>query len=123
MYRSRGTENDLQVLARLNRLGVERKIQEPAQAVTDYLTEVSGFLESYDFMKLGQAIRKEQWNSVMMILRRMDQTLKRLEIVSFGKQIQGLRLAASAREVIQAKQILALLVAKRVQLLNVIRQE
>ena len=120
MYRSQGYETDLAILKRLQSLGVRQVLQEEAE-VFSYLSAVSAFLESYDFMKLGQAIQRGQWNSVMMTLRRLDVAAKNLKIDSLARQLSGLRLAAAARETAQAKQILALLVAKRVQLLKVMK--
>ena len=78
--------------------------------------ELLTFLESYEFMKLGQAVNRGQWDSAMMTLRRMEQKVKKLEIREFEQPMKGLRLAVSGRNVLQAKQILAMLVAKRVRM-------
>ncbi|MBQ8231735.1 MAG: hypothetical protein IJZ34_07410 [Lachnospiraceae bacterium] len=78
--------------------------------------EILIFLESYEFMKLGQAVNRGQWDSAMMTLRRMDQKVKKLEIKEFEQPMKGLRLAVSGRNELQAKQILAMLVAKRVRM-------
>lgn len=122
MYRSGGYEADLKTLSRLRPLGIRKETPVTEQELAEYLTEFCAFLESYDFMKLGQALQKAQWNSAMMTLRRMDLTMKRLQIDSFSKQVTGLRMAVSSKESIQAKQILSLMVAKRVQLLNVLKE-
>ena len=121
MYRSGGYEEDLKVLNRLRPLGIRKEAPAAEQELAEYLTELTAFLESYDFMKLGQALHREQWNSVMMTLRRMDLTMKKLQTDSFARQVTGLRMAASARESIQAKQILSLMVARRVQLLKILK--
>ena len=78
--------------------------------------EILIFLESYEFMKLGQAVNRGQWDSAMMTLRRMEQKVKKLEIREFEQSMKGLRLAVSGRNVLQAKQILAMLVDKRVRM-------
>ena len=122
MYRSGGYEEDLKVFDRLRLLGIRKEAPSAERELAEYLTELTAFLESYDFMKLGQALQKEQWNSVMMILRRMDLTMKKLQTDSFARQVTGLRMAASARERTQAKQILSLMVARRVQLLKILKE-
>lgn len=83
--------------------------------------ELLTFLESYDFMKLGQAVNRGQWDSAMMTFRRMDQKVKKLGMKEFEQPMKGLRLAVSGRNELQAKQILAKLVAKRVRMREVLR--
>ena len=85
------------------------------------LKELLTFLESYDFMKLGQAVNRGQWDSAMMTFRRMDQKVKKLGMKEFEQPMKGLRLAVSGGNELQAKQILAKLVAKRVRMREVLR--
>lgn len=84
--------------------------------------ELLAFLESCDFMKLGQAVNRGQWDSAMMTLRRMDQKVKKLGIKEFEQPMKGLRLALSGRNELQTKQILAMVVAKRVRMREMLRQ-
>lgn len=93
-----------------------------AREVKEQDKELLTFLESYDFMKLGQAINRGQWDSAMMTLRRMDQKVKKLGIREFEQPMKGLRLAVSGRNELQAKQILAMVVAKRVRMWEALRQ-
>lgn len=93
-----------------------------AREVKEQDKELLTFLESYDFMKLGQAINRGQWDSAMMTLRRMDQKVKKLGIREFEQPMKGLRLAVSGRNELQAKQILAMVVAKRVRMREALRQ-
>lgn len=76
------------------------------------------FLEGYDFMKLGQAINRGQWNSAMMVLQRMDTLVQKLSIRCMIQPLKAVRLAVLGRNVKQAKQALAALIGKRVQLIK-----
>ena len=82
---------------------------------------VVGFVNS-GIMKLGQAVNRGQWDSAMMTLRRMDQKVKKLGIKEFEQPMKGLRLALSGRNELQTKQILAMVVAKRVRMREMLRQ-
>ena len=76
------------------------------------------FLEGYDFMKLGQAINRGQWNSAMMIIQRMDNSVQKLGILCMIQPLKAVRLAVLGRNVKQAKQALAALISKRVLLIK-----
>lgn len=80
--------------------------------------EVVKFLKSYDFMRLGQAINRGQWQSAAMIQRRMEQKVKQLELTTFERPLAGLRQAILRKNVLDAKQMLAGVVAKRARMLN-----
>jgi len=84
--------------------------------------KIISFLESYDFMKLGQAINRGQWNSAMMILQRLDRSVQELEISVMVQPLKGIRLAILGRNTIQAKQALSLLVGKRVALIKQMKE-
>ncbi len=84
--------------------------------------ELISFLESYDFMKLGRAIDRGQFSSAMMILQRMDATVQRLGIRCMVQPLKGVRSSVIGRNSQQAKQALALLVARRVSLLKSIKE-
>ncbi len=94
---------------RLSALGVEETTDPEA---------LRAFLEGYDFMKLGQAINRGQWNSAMMILQRMDASVQRLGIRCMIQPLKGVRMSVLGRNGQQAKQALSALVAKRVGLMN-----
>ena len=98
---------------RLMALGVEETID---------LEALCTFLEGYDFMKLGQAINRGQWNSAMMILQRMDAFVQRLGIRCMVQPLKGVRLAVLGRNGQQAKQALSALVGKRVGLIKHIKE-
>lgn len=76
------------------------------------------FLRSLDFMKLGQAINHEQWQSAAMIVRRLDMNAKEVGFVDFERQFTGLRQCINRKDVYEAKQIMAIVVNKRAKYLN-----
>ncbi|MBR5247898.1 MAG: hypothetical protein IKV27_02955 [Lachnospiraceae bacterium] len=98
---------------RLSALGVE-EITDPKA--------LRAFLEGYDFMKLGQAINRGQWNSAMMILQRMDASVQKLGIRCMIQPLKTVRLAVLGRNVKQAKQAQAALIGKRVQLIKCMKE-
>lgn len=98
---------------RLSTLGVEETTDPEALRI---------FLESYDFMKLGQALNRGQWNSAMMTLQRMNASVQKLGIRSMIQPLKAVRLAVLGRNVKQAKQALAALIGKRVQLIKCMKE-
>ena len=98
---------------RLSTLGVEETTDPKALRI---------FLESYDFMKLGQTINRGQWNSAMMILQRMDVLVQKQGIRCMIQPLKTVRMAVLGRNVKQAKQALATLIGKRVQLIKCMKE-
>ena len=76
------------------------------------------FFKSLDFMKLGQAINRGQWQTAAMIERRMEKNAKDSGITELQQQFTGLRQCINRKNTNEAKQVLALLVNKRVKYLN-----
>lgn len=76
------------------------------------------FLKSYDFMKLGQAINRQNWQIAAMTLQRMQQKAKELELTVFDRQFMNIRQCVIHRQEKQAKDILALVTARRAQMLK-----
>lgn len=87
-----------------------------------YTEEQLKFLKSLDFMKLGQAINHEQWQSAAMIVRRLDACALDVGFADFERQFTGLRQCINRKNVYEAKQILALVVNKRAKYLNSIEK-
>ena len=69
-------------------------------------------------MKLGQAINRGQWQTAAMIERRMEKNAKDSGITGVQQQFTGLRQCINRKNTNEAKQVLALLVNKRVRYLN-----
>lgn len=76
------------------------------------------FLKSFDFMKLGQAINCGNWQVAAMTARRMEMNAKNAEITEFAQQFVGIRQCINRKDAVSAKQVLALMVAKRAKYLN-----
>lgn len=129
LYIRTGQVMDRQLYDKLKGLGVELPMAliaaEPSvetEIAETYLEELTGFLVSFDFMKLGQAVSKGQWEAAMMALRRMEQKAKRLGIRCFDQPFSSLRQAILGRNVQQGKQIMAAVTAKRVRLRETIKK-
>lgn len=76
------------------------------------------FYRNMDFMRLGQAINRSQWQSAAMIMQRMDRNAKEAEITEFERQFAGIRQCINRRNGFEAKQILAIVINKRARYLN-----
>lgn len=104
-------------ITRTNYGSAEKMTEEEVQI---YITDLTKFLKSLDFMKLGQAVSHNRWESAAMIIRRMDNTAKELGLVCMERPITGLRQSVNRKNMADAKQILAGLISKRVQLLKML---
>lgn len=81
------------------------------------------FIKGYDFMRLGQAISHQQWQAAAMTIRRMEMQAKKPELEGFARQFAGIRQAIMRKDEHEAKQILALVTAKRVAMLKKLQEE
>lgn len=84
----------------------------------NFTKEQTDFLKSQDFMRLGQAINREQWQSAFMTIRRLDERAKAVGIHDFERNFTGIRQCINRKEKEEAKQILAIVVNKRAKYLN-----
>ena len=88
-----------------------------------YTQEQCQFIKSLDFMKLGQSVNHEQWQSAAMLIRRMDSKAKEVGLNGFERQFTGLRQCINRKDKAQAKQVLSIVVNKRVQIMKQIQEE
>ena len=88
-----------------------------------YTKEQIEFLKCLDFMKLGQAINREQWQVASMTIRRLDMRAKESGIVDFDRNFTGIRQCINRKDAKEAKQILAVVINKRAKHLNVISEQ
>ena len=102
----------------LGSLGVEVPENPDGEVPKEYPEELKAFLGGFDFMKLGQAVNRQQWQSAMITVRRMDQRCDALGLVCFKRSFGGIRQAVARKDVHQAKQLLASVVQRRVKLLK-----
>lgn len=84
----------------------------------NYTKEQIEFLKSLDFMRLGQAINREQWQSAAMTIRRMDMKAKEAGMTDFERNFTGIRQCINRKDGQEAKQILSVVVNKRAKHLN-----
>ncbi len=88
----------------------------------NYSKEQTEFLKSLDFMKLGQAINRGQWQSAAMAIRRLDMKAKEAGMNDFERNFTGIRQCINRKDMNEAKQILAVVVNKRAKYLNSISE-
>lgn len=96
----------------------EEMKKEMKEEMKEETKELEKFLKSYDFMRIGQSVSRGQWPAAMMALRRMEQEMRRLGLDGMLRQTTQLRAAIAERNEIRAKNALALLIQKRVQMLR-----
>lgn len=86
------------------------------------MTELEQFLKSNEFLKLGQAINRGNWKIAALTVRRMESRAKELGLTAMERPLLGVRQAVNHKNSAEAKQALANIVAKRVQMLNQLQQ-
>lgn len=88
-----------------------------------YMEEQIEYLKSLDFMRLGQAINREQWQAAAMTIRRLDMKAKEVGMTDFERNFTGIRQCINRKDGNEAKQILAVVVNKRAKYLNEIGKQ
>lgn len=83
-----------------------------------YREKVLTFLKGYDFMRVGQAISRHQWQAATMTLQRMTKQVRELGLETLERPLASLGQAVRYQKEQEAKQILAGVVARRVSLLQ-----
>lgn len=89
----------------------------------NYTKEQIDFMKSLDFMKLGQAINRGQWQSAAMTIRRLDMKEKEAGMEDFERNFTGIRQCINRKDGNEAKQILAVVINKRANHLNAISEQ
>lgn len=89
----------------------------------NYTKEQIEFLKSLDFMRLGQALNRGQWQSAAMAIRRLDMKAKEVQMNDFERNFTGIRQCINRKDSNEAKQILAVVVNKRAKHLNAISEQ
>lgn len=81
--------------------------------------KMQAFLDSFDFMRLGQAITHNNQNAAMMILSNLQSAAEEAGAAElFATEFKNLRGCILCGEVQNAQDILAVVTAKRVRLLQ-----
>lgn len=73
---------------------------------------------SLDFMRVGQAVNRSQWQAAYMALRRLEQTARDAGCTDFDRQLAGVRYAIQRKDKAAAIQVLTLIAGRRARILN-----
>ena len=85
-----------------------------------FVEDVRAFMRSYEFMQLGQAINRKQWQAAGMKIQKMSAKAKKLGMTGWENQFMGMKQNIARKNDQEALQILALMTTKRVKLLNML---
>ena len=85
-----------------------------------FVEDVRAFIRSYEFMQLGQAINRKQWQAAGMKIQKMSAKAKKLGMTGWENQFMGMKQNIARKNDQEALQILALMTTKRVKLLNLL---
>ena len=85
-----------------------------------YIPALKRFINGYDFMRLGQAVNGKRWESAMMACRRMSMESEKLGLDCYTRQFQGLRQNIARKSEGEVKNILSLMIRKRIQIREVL---
>lgn len=103
-------------------IGLKVNVEKGEESYGDtYEEKLRQFLFGYDFMRLGQSVNGKRWESAAMCARRMSMEAEKLGLDSFQRQFTGLRQNISRKDVQEVKNILSLVVIKRIQLQDVFK--
>lgn len=86
-----------------------------------YEEQLKRFICGYDFMKLGQAVNGERWESAAMCARRMTMEAEKLGLDCFQRQFQGMRQNIARKDSREVKSILSLVIVKRIQIQDALK--
>ena len=88
----------------------------------EYFDKLYQFITGYDFMRLGQTVNNGRWESAMMSIRRMSMQADSLGLDCFQRQFTGLRQTIARKDIQETKNILSLVIVKRIQIQNVLKK-
>ena len=88
-----------------------------------YEEQLRNFINSYDFMRLGQAVNNGRFESAAMCARRMSMEAEKLGLECFQRQFTGLRQNIARKEALEVKNILSLIIVKRIQIQDVLKAD
>jgi len=86
-----------------------------------YAEKLKQFLGSYDFMRLGQAVNAGRFESAAMCIRRMSMEAEKLGLECFQRPFTGLRQNIARKDMQEVKNILSLVIVKRIQLQDALK--
>lgn len=86
-----------------------------------YEEQLRKFINGYDFMRLGQAVNSGRFESAAMCVRRMSMEAEKLGLDCFQRQFTGLRQNIARKDGLEVKNILSLVIVKRIQLQDALK--
>jgi hypothetical protein len=86
-----------------------------------YEEKLKLFLNSYDFMRLGQSVNGGRFESAAMCIRRMSMEAEKLGLECLARPFLGLRQNIARKDTQEVKNILSLVIVKRIQIQNVLK--
>ncbi|MBR4086003.1 MAG: hypothetical protein IKK33_17150 [Lachnospiraceae bacterium] len=87
----------------------------------EYEEQLRRFINGYDFMRLGQAVNSGRFESAAMCVRRMSIEAEKLGLECFQRQFTGLRQNIARKDGLEVKNILSLVIVKRIQIQDVLK--
>lgn len=109
----------MEILDQLKLNGIDFEVSE-YEDETLFVTDVRAFMRSYEFMQLGQAVNRKQWQAAGMKIQKMSAKAKKLGMTGWANQFTGMKQNIARKDEKEALQILALMTTKRVKLLNLL---
>ena len=85
-----------------------------------FLNDVKTFIHSYEFMQLGQAVNRKQWQAAGMKIQKMSAKAKKLGMTGWENLFTGIRQNIARKNDMDALQIMASVINKRVKLFNIL---
>lgn len=87
----------------------------------EYEEQLNKFINGYDFMRLGQAVNSGRFESAAMCVRRMSMEAEKLGLECFQRSFTGLRQNIARKDSMEVKNILSLVIVKRIQIQDVLK--
>ena len=88
----------------------------------EYFKEWEQFVRGQEFLRLGQTVTRGQWSAARMTMRRIGQTMERLRMQSMKKFLPQLENTFARKNTAQAKNVLALMTQRRVQIIRILTE-
>ncbi len=103
-------------------IGLKVNIEKGVEAYGEaYEEKLKQFLGSYDFMRLGQSVNGGRFESAAMCIRRMSMEADKLGLECFQRSFTGLRQNIARKDTQEVKNILSLVIVKRIQLQDALK--
>lgn len=84
-----------------------------------FLTDLKEFINSYEFMRLGQSVNRKQWQAAGMKIQKMSAKAKALGMTGWDQLFTGMRQNIARKNDREALQILSIMIARRVKLMGI----